>query len=361
MNAFSWLALSFALLTCIDVAYAHLLAEVTEFIDEQHSQFQKAAAQLNAEQYKLTLARYADLLLDAPLFLGLKIDRAELAQYLDTEFPYKVISPMPGPKKMKAEIQQLLAAFKGQMRGGTIDLNFPCGDGIYELPFAFESKYGTIELKLVGIGIPRNKDERPFDISCLEIELPPDAKETKVTWLGTQNTACPVPRERAGECLLGVAEKMSKAMGRLTITLQDKSEVKCPSNKKLADFARLKIYQEGQGWYHKHGYISSIDEAKYQAQLNLFKKYKLALFSKQLGAFEPRAEEAKIIRKAIAKLDKYPQAKEKGATVANFMRWLWQTDCPTYLKLDAFLFERHREFELLKLYPAPGSLAKDLR
>lgn len=351
-------------------AEAKLPREVRDFLTSQQGVFESVMSKLDSEQYALILERYQDRLLESRIFQSIKIDRNDLADFMRERFAFRTISPR-GRKKdelgdtlvdqalLEKRIAKLIAAFNGKQRDNILDLEFVCGDSKMRFPFEVFSGYEPIEFRIFGIGIPNSIRDRPVENSCLVLEIPAHDTESAISWIGTRETACPIPANRAGECLLSVAEKMSQALKMKTVTLRDEAEVLCKDNRKPVNFARLKIYQEGESWYQRLGYMPKNIKA-YEEQLSGFRNYPFAKLKDAFASHNPKSGDAKFIKTLGGRFDAFLILKKTEPTTSEFMTWLWDADCATYQRLDAFLFEKAKTFEFARLYPETTTLTKEL-
>src|SRR5690349_6263026 len=69
----------------------------------------------------------------------------------------------------------------------------------YVVPFEVENEIVTLR------GIPIGPKS---DNTCLQLHI--EGKKMSIVWLGSSDTACPIPNERAGTFLLDLAEEIAK-------------------------------------------------------------------------------------------------------------------------------------------------------
>jgi hypothetical protein len=185
------------------------------------------------------------------------------------------------------------------------------------------------------------------------------SQKAQLEWLATTTVACPLRDEHSGNCLLEVAEKMSKALGMKTIKVEDDSGVKCKENKMEASLRRLRVYQGKLGWYEGHDYKPKKNQKEIYDALKEFVDYPLASLMRNAAALA----DLDAIREAKNVLQKRGEEflkSNREAKVSQFMAWLWEADCDSYVLIDNFMKPVLNGLEITSLYKDPGNLVKNL-
>lgn len=364
---FSWIV--FFVLSWSGFSLGTLPKSVANGIRQNQSlEFKNVLKDVRPTHRELIIERYAELLLQSPVTAELEFKKDELIQFLRSEF----ITPLQGaessPKKLKSangrtkatqrDIEILVQQFKGQDRGNVVDINVLCGENAVELPLEIIDEKDKLALRLNGIGIPQTLSYTgEHNSHCLEVVFFRKSESALLSWIGTRAAACPISSFRAGECLLDASEQIAKALGRKSIDLIDESDIVCSKNRKPANLTRLKIYQEGKGWYEKKGYLPPGKVDSYRAKIAASISYPLStLLNKLDNATSKESARILLSQKAV---DFMQLDQEK--TVAKFMSWLWDNDCTAYIELDRLLKNQSSEIEFPNIYTLPSYLNKELK
>jgi hypothetical protein len=342
---------------------------IIELVHNQKSDFESVLAPLSKQQRHLALERYVDLVLSAHFTLTLEIDADELRRFVFAENAYldkEQESPEKKTKRtpvystaMEEELGKILAAFHGQFRGDSLELSFFCENHYFLFPFTIvEMGKKQYEMQLKGVPIQQSGRTLNSDPRCLALDLDLDTPTANLGWIGTQESACPIPGKKGGECLLNLAEAVAKAAGKKSVSLIDASDIKCPINRQQTNLGRLKLYQTGHTWYAQKGYVSD-DEPTYEKSIHEFRKYPLDALLKNLTQITPRKDTAHS-RQILARESEEFLAPKKGDTVSDFMAWLWKKDCSAYMDVDTFITSPFMDLEFAQKVPRDLVMHKDL-
>lgn len=383
---------------CTAPAFSTLPDAVTTAISKKHADLEMRLSNMHQEQHRLLLDRLVDLMLESRLFVGLKIDREELKAYVDKRFVFRTKAIEAPTKKGKAlnvfdekaekYLSLLLERFAGNPRGDIVDLNFTCGGHRYELPFDVIDDEDSLRLTLYGVEVPQepagllsneellSTGREGHSDECLAVSFDYDTKGAEVLSLASKKAACPLPAAKGGECLLSIAESISRALGSDKLELVDDSTFKCRTNKEVADYRKLMTFQEGRGWYEKHGFQPDFRDyddnegtakseaervAELSANLRAFVNYRLSSLLNNVkripqNSFSKPDAKNLFIQKAEPYL-----ALHKEGTAAQFMSWLWKEDCVSYIEIDKYVFVRSAGLEITRLYSDNDHFVKFLR
>lgn len=335
--------------------------DIVALIDKQNPAFKKVLHSASKPQARLILERYVELLSDSPFSNGKNLDKKELLDFITARF-MKLEADEGELKKAKQlrvysetverGINHLIKAFDGRFRDDFLELNHDCKDGSYTFPFHIEGNEGNAEWSLIihGINIPETAEDFGEEDRCLEVILNADVPTAELAWLGTVGTACPIPKEKAGECLLGLAEKIAESVGKKEMKLLDASQIRCKENKKMINLRRLRVYQGGQSWYEKMGYSTSLDKKDYKAALDKFRYYPLSQLQKNMASLEIPVAEKQAARLVKTRVAAFAEDHD-DATISQFMSQLWDKDCAEYSIVDAFLEDLSIGTEISQFYP----------
>lgn len=367
-NHFRWAIL--IVLTWSGYAIGTLPRVVSNSIKEKQSiEFQRVLSDANPAQRQLIIDRYSDLLLQSPVSAGIGIKREELIQFLNAEFLLPLQGLESSPKKPKTttkrtktseqDIGTLVQKFQGRDRGNVLDLNIICGENSVELPFEILDDKDSLTLRLNGIPIPQTPDYFAGTTgNCLEVTFYRDSKSALLSWIGTQDIACPISLPRTGECLLDASEQISRALGSTRLDLMDVADIRCSKNKRTTNLTRLKIYQEGKGWYEKKGFLPPRNPDSYREKIAASLSYNLSSLLTKIEGMTTNKPAAKnlLVKKAVEFM-----MLDQGKTLAKFMSWLWKEDCAAYIEIDSYLKSQSSISDFPNIYDLPGLLTKVLK
>jgi hypothetical protein len=324
--------------------------KIEGLLERQSEELHKLLDPASKQQKELLLHRYAELLSTSLFTLNIKVDKEELEDRLQALFPKdgQRLAPKERKHKFAKSVEESIAilgrAFSGRFKGDALELKFSCGEREYTFPFEISQRQNDFTLAIKGVHIPDSDDDWEDEDNCFELIIENNGSSALLNSVSTQETACPLPRQRAGECLLSVAERLAKALALPVISLNDGSRVRCSATRTYASLSRLKIYQEGMTWYEKNGY---------QSQSNTYAQSKKALLGYPLPRLLSDLEEhaADKDSRYIAEMARlFEQNKEQGDKVADFMSWLWDKDCAAYIRIDEYITRSAPKLDFAKLW-----------
>lgn len=333
--------------------------EVIALVQERKNDFKRILKSSSDEQGRLILERWTDLLLRSRFTLDMQIARDELLDYLKQQFPLKEAQESKRKKGKKREelsetaeemIAALIKAFDGSFRGAYLDLNFECDGNRYAFPFELEDVGGDLNLVMRGITVPESREARRGESRCFDLVLNRSPYPSLLEWISAVDAACPLPANRAGSCLLDVAERIARAAGRRILRLDDAAIIRCTIDRRRANLRRLRMYQSQPGWYQSRGFVLQRDLGEEEADQEKFRNYRLDRLITDFNGLK-KSEEVSAVRRVLKKRAPEFQALQKDATIAQFMTWLWEKDCASYTALDAVITDLNVGSELSRLYP----------
>jgi len=335
-------------------AMADLPKAVIDLIAAQKLRFSEVLSQSDATQRKLTLERFADILFASPLRYD--FDKAELVDFLDKSFPEQLSSPRKVRLSDFGElsVRQLVNGTAAKQRGDILDIPVQCEARAYTVPVHISDNREVLTFSVEGVGVP-DFDEEVVESKCLQLNIYAKEDMARLSHIATKVAACPLPSEKAGNCLLRVAERIGKALGKKRLRVMDSSKFRCTNDRRMTNLRRLQIYKEGKGWYEKQDFVSS--SPQYEGKVKRFLKYTIDALLKDVAKHSGESEQATLL-KALS--EEYLLVKPDDNKVAGFMKWLWDKDCENYNSLDDFLFRGEQRFKISRLYPQEDVFFKEL-
>lgn len=249
-----------------------------------------------------------------------------------------------------------------------------------ERSFPFMIANGGPIAKLTG-------SKTPAGGSCLSLVFQSQGKSPYIHWLNSSYTACPIPKEKTGTYLLGLAEELARRLGEKELMLEDGSTIRCKKNDWQSRLDVLRIFQRGDSWYGSHGY-RDIDEPTDKAAMNNLRflplsavkaglngldlnriKRDLYYYAEDLFELMNIDRDLKVFgdlkpkfNRAVAKFSK--AQKTRNSSLGQFFSWLWEEDCALYDELSRLLFGNQftKKLPSYKFYERlPKILTKSLR
>lgn len=233
----------------------------------------------------------------------------------------------------------------------------------YLVPVLLEAEQDGVHLRVIG-------KQGTTPTRCLDLALTEDTSAASLRTVTTQGdhleaVKCPLRTQKTGTYILELVDALATALRFSKVTVSDFSKIGCEHSKQKAQLARLKTFQEGQGWYEKYGYLPHHYE-EYKKAIHGYRNHSVQRLSDELKewmtkdrqALEKHAAHATInhshyndeldpakyfasfhrksqqLRDSIKKF----QAQSKSDHIADFMSWLWAENCRDYILLvDQFL------------------------
>lgn len=365
-------------------------SEITEHIERDANEI-KALVKLgySEKQKELVLEQYVDGLVSEYRSLLSANTRQEMRMLLEAWLRAASATQEEGPgykvNEMGSTDLKELSAFINKHRA-TNRLGFSKIEVDYRgllIPL-FVRNDGDKEVQIVLDGIAKNSEKSPPGLGfgsgpsslitgafeCLRLTLEPKALEVKIRILNSSYTACPIPQNKPGTFILGLAEELTRSLGKKFISLEDRSTIRCEKNDEATSLARLKIFQTGDTWYGSQGYRFRSDDLKIMNDLRSFSllrteseldaktKQSLEKLKKERLQEVPHFE-AKIMRdfrnfeslqamfdQAVAQFVESTQIPRGTASLGQFFYWLWIKDCARYVALNRFIFANEANSDL---------------
>ncbi len=343
--------------------------EVVALITKQTPEFEERIKVMTPAQLRLMLERYADLLTVSSFTEEMQVSRTELLDYLVRLFIVQDVAEAE-QKKAKEDVlrkdiaqdaKKLMDTFHGRVRGGVLHLHMECHGQVYELPLSISTSQikNAWDLILYGVYVPQSGDVIR-ETRCLSLFLAPSEDASVLEWIGTKDSACSVPANKAGACLLDFAEKAVKATGRSRLMVSDGSKITCAINKDQTPLWQLKIYQTGQTWYESKGYryIDEGPEKRVEA-VKEARRYTITELIDNLKSLQASDEKEHVRALMSQFLPKFREL-QRHDTVAEFMSWLWIENCAAYSAINDFITLRSFKSKYSEIFPVTGRFEKVL-
>lgn len=237
-----------------------------------------------------------------------------------------------------AVIQKILTDFSGDLVGDLMRIKFEN----LVLPLKVSASPSSVLIKILGAPL-KLKVEPPLSDpkTCFWLRFDPIAAQATLEWLGTLESACPIPAKRQGEFLLSLAQALAKSMGATKIKLQDEARVLCDKDQTTANLHILRTFQNKVGFYEQSGYKPKDPQIEkiMARQRQALRALKLSELNTLILSYKSKKGISELKQAFEAQQVKFNESKEANDTVASFMSWLWQENCADYNKVYKLIFQ----------------------
>lgn len=242
------------------------------------------------------------------------------------------------PADLEKIIAQITSAYPGSLSGNLLRIKYKNS----VLPLTLKrSGSKNLVIKLHGAPLRLPKVFGGYAGQCLNLKINMKTNTSKIQWLGTTETVCPVPLNAGeGGFLLQLAEDISKALFLTKVELLDQSRVLCKPALVLVDFKTLRMFQNKTGWYQSSKGYGPTDPIAHQENVERGQKLraiKLSQFNEIVGSMTPNAK-TKLFGEKHTNFIERPQSAESLNSFASFMAWLWHHDCSAYTDILDLLY-----------------------
>lgn len=302
---------------------------------------------------ELLIKRYKNI-------LNLKVKQSEVHDEITKHILFKIFTQPDISINITDNllIDKLLKSFSGNIIGNILRINY---ENI-SVPLVVSVHPNFISLKVLGAPVKLDVEPPVSDPkSCFWLRYDLTNYQATLEWLGTMESACPITAEKQGEFLLSLAESLARTMEAKQIKLQDEARILCEKNQLTAKFHTLRIFQNKPNWYVAHGFKPKNKEMELlmASERQFLLDLKLSRIKELLKVHESKKNLASSLSVYKEQELKFAQSKQASDSFADFMSWLWESDCEAYLKVYKLLY---KEMPIISpaLSDVVPELAKDL-
>lgn len=235
-------------------------------------------------------------------------------------------------------IKKLLEKFSGNIIGNVLRINYKN----ISIPLSVSAHPNSISFKILGAPVKLDVEPAVSDSkSCFWLRIDPPKNEATLEWLGTLESACPIIVEKQGEFLLFLAEVLAKTMEAKQIKLQDEAQVLCERNQLTTKFHTLRVFQNKSNWYVDHGYKPKDKEIDLLMTLErqFLRNLTLSNINKTLDDRKSQKNISLLFSVFKEQQLNYAHSRKASDNFADFMSWLWETNCEDYIKVYNLIFK----------------------
>ena len=236
--------------------------------------------------------------------------------------------------------EKITQKYPGKLTGNILRINYQGSS----LPLDITVRPKNILIRLYGAPLSLLKGAHGWLDECLNLKIDKNTPSSFIDWIGTMESACPLPVSTAqGDFLLKLAEDISALLVK-RIDLVDQSRMLCQKILAPSDLRLLRIFQNKDGWYQSRGYTLSdpLSQHTIKERTKSLHAITLVELDHVINTKKPSFETKLFRAKKLEYQLKFPTP-PTPYLFAHFMAWLWENDCAAYSKL-LILLEWYEDF-----------------